>query len=100
MENITDADYKHAKNVWKSFEIKKLGYYHDLYVQTNTLLLADIFENFRKKCIEIWKLDPAHFLSAPGLAWEIKKCHKPVCNLYDKNNYVAHIRILKQALNH
>ena len=50
--------------------IKNLGEYHDLYVQSDTLLLADVFENFRDKCIEIYELDPAHFLSAPGLAWQ------------------------------
>ena len=44
--------------------------YHDLYVQSDTLLLSDVFENFRDKCIEIYEVDPAHFLSAPGLAWE------------------------------
>ena len=46
VENIADADYKHAKKVWKSFEIKNLGYYHDLYDQSNTLLLPDVFESF------------------------------------------------------
>ena len=70
MEDITDADYKHTKKVWKNFEIKKVGEYHDLYVQSNTLLLADIFKNFRNKCIEIYELDHAHFLPAPGLAWQ------------------------------
>ena len=45
------------------------GEYHDLYVQSDTLLLADVFENFRDKCIDIYELDPAHFLSVPGLAW-------------------------------
>ena len=68
-ENITDEDYAHAQKVWEVFKIKNLGEYHDLYVQSDTLLLADVFENFRDKCIEIYKLDPAHFLSAPGLAW-------------------------------
>ena len=62
MEDITDADYKHAKRVWKDFKIKNLGEYHDLFVQSNTLLLADVFENFRNKCIEIHELDPAHFI--------------------------------------
>ena len=69
-EGITDEDYAHAQKVWKVFEIKNLGEYHDLYVQSDTLLLADVFENFRDKCIEIYELDPAHFLSAPGLAWQ------------------------------
>ena len=70
LEDITDKDYEHAQKVWEVFEIKNLGEYHDLYVQSNTLLLADVFENFRDKCIEIYELDPAHFLSAPGLAWQ------------------------------
>ena len=70
MEDITDKDYEHAQKVWKVFGIKNLGEYHDLYVQSDTLLLADVFENFRDKCIEIYELDPAHFLSAPGLAWQ------------------------------
>ena len=69
-EGITDEDYAYAQNVWKEFNIKNLGEYHDLYVQSDTLLLADVFENFRDKCIEKHKLDPAHFLIAPGLAWQ------------------------------
>ena len=55
------------KKVWKDFETKTLGYYHDLYFQSDTLLLPDVFESFRNKSIEIYELDPAHFLSAPGL---------------------------------
>ena len=70
LENITDKDYEHVKKVWEAFEIKNLGEYHDLYVQCNTLLLADVFENFRDKCIEIYELDPVYFVSAPGLAWQ------------------------------
>ena len=69
-EHITDEDYAHAQKVWDTFKIKNLGEYHDLYVQSDTTLLADVFENFRDKCIEIYELDPAHFLSAPGLAWQ------------------------------
>ena len=70
MENITDIDYRHANTVFKKFKLKNLADYHDLYVQSDTLLLADVFENFRNKCIEIYELDPAHFLSALGLAWQ------------------------------
>ena len=61
IEDITDADYAHAKRVCKNFEIKNLGEYHDLYVQSDTLLLADVFENFRNICLRIYKLDPAIF---------------------------------------
>ena len=68
MEDITDVDYRHAKSGLKYFNNKNLGNYHDLYVQIDTLLLADVFENFRNKCIKIYELDPSHFLSAPGLA--------------------------------
>ena len=69
-EDITDVDYRHAKRVFKSLNNKNLGDYRDLYVQSDTLLLADVFENFRNMCIEIYELDPAHFLSAPRLEWE------------------------------
>ena len=56
--------------MWEAFEIKNLGEYHDLYVWCDTFLLGDVFENFRNKCIEIYEVDPANFLSAPGLAWQ------------------------------
>ena len=69
MEDITDADYAHAKRVCKDLEIKNLGEYHDLYVQSDTLLLADVFENFRNMYLKIYELDPAKFLSAHGLVW-------------------------------
>ena len=70
LENITDKDYEHVKKVLEVFEIKNLGEYHDLCVQCDTILLADVFENFRNICIKICELDPAHFLSAPGSAWQ------------------------------
>ena len=69
-EGITDEDYAHAQKVWEVFGIKNLSKYHDLHVQSDTLLLGDVFENFRDKCIDIYELDPAYFLSAPGLAWQ------------------------------
>ena len=70
MEGITSVDYRHAKRVYKEFKSKNLGDYHDLYVQSDRLLLVDVFENFRNKCIEIYELDPANFLSGPELAWQ------------------------------
>ena len=69
MEGITDADYGYANRVCKDFEIKNLGEYYDLYVQSDTLLLADVFENLRIMCLKIYELDPAKLLSASGLAW-------------------------------
>ena len=56
--------------MFKELKLKNLGNYHDLFLQSGTLLLADVYENFRNKCIEIYGLDPAHFLSATGLAWQ------------------------------
>ena len=65
----TDADYAQAKRFCKNFEINNLGEHHDLYVQSDTLLLADLCENFGNICLEIYKLDSSKFLSSPGLAW-------------------------------
>ena len=70
LENISDGDYVDAQKVWDVFEIKHLGEYHDLYVQSDALLLSDIFQNFRKMCLHIYELDPVYFVSAPGLAWQ------------------------------
>ena len=70
MENISETDYKHANNVFKRFKLNNLGDCHDLYVQSDTLLLVDVFENFRKTCIKTYELDPAYVISLPGLAWQ------------------------------
>ena len=70
MGDITDADHAHAKRACKNFEIKTLGEYHDLYVQSKTLLLADAFENLRNICLKTYRLDSGKFLSDPGLAWQ------------------------------
>ena len=71
MEDVTDVDHRHAKRVFKNLSNKNLGDYHDLYVQSDKSLLADDFENFRNMFIKVYELDPAHFLSAPGLAWQV-----------------------------
>ena len=70
MEDITDVDYVHANRVYKDFETKNLGEYHDFYLKSNVLLLADVFKNFRTMCLEIYELDQAKLISAPGLAWQ------------------------------
>ena len=70
MEDITHADYAPTKAVCKDFEIKNLGEHHDLYVQNDTLLLVDVFENFQNMCLKIYELDSTKKFSAPGLAWQ------------------------------
>ena len=70
MENVNEIDYRHGNNVCKRFKFKNLGPYHDLYIQSDTLLLAGVFENFRNTCLKVNELDPAHFLSLLGLAWQ------------------------------
>ena len=65
-EGISDADYEHVQKVWEVFEVKYIGENYDLYVECDTLLPVDVFENFRDKGIEIYEHDSAHFLSAPG----------------------------------
>ena len=61
IENITGTDYRHASKVFKEFKLKNLGEYHDLYIKSDILLLADVFENFRNMCIKVYELDPANF---------------------------------------
>ena len=70
MEDISETDLKHANNVFKKFNLNHLGDYHDLYVKSDMLLLADISENFRNACLDNYGLDPMHFVSLPGLAWQ------------------------------
>ncbi|GFW95212.1 c2H2-type domain-containing protein [Trichonephila clavipes] len=79
-EHVSAEDYEHAKNVWSTFKIKSLGEYHDLYVSSDVLLLADVFENFRKICLKNYELDPAHLITSPSLAWQacLKMCQQPL----------------------
>ena len=67
---ISDEDYAHAQNVWKTFKMKYFKDYHELYNKVDVLLLADVFENFRNICLKNYELDPAHYYTAPGLAWD------------------------------
>ena len=85
MEDIDDIDYRHGNNVFNKFKLNNLGEYHDLYVQSDTLSLADVFENFRDMCLKEYELDPAHFLLLPGLAWQacLKKTNIELESLTD-----------------
>ena len=69
-QHITDEEYNHAQNFWNTFHLKTMGEYHNLYLQSDVLLLADVFENFRKTCLEYYRLDPCHYFTSPGLSWD------------------------------
>ena len=69
-QHITDDEYNHAKKVSKTFKIKTMGEYHDLYLESDVLLITDVFENFRKTCLQYYKLDPCHYFTSPGLSWD------------------------------
>ena len=74
-EGITDDDYQHAQEVWTTFDCQTIGDYHDLYLRTDVLLLADVFENFRRTAMATYGLDPAHYYTLPGYSWDaLLKC--------------------------
>ena len=70
IKGISDQDYEHVQQAWITMEKKTLGFQHDAYLKTDVLLLADVFETFRNTCFKNYKLDPTHFYTAPGLAWQ------------------------------
>ena len=70
MTNITNREYDHARKVWETFNIKTIGGYHDLYLKSDILSLAGVFESFRKTCLQYYKLDPCHYFTSPGLSWD------------------------------
>ena len=75
---ISDEDFDHAQRIWKEFGIKNLGEYHDLYLKSDVLLLADVFEEFRNVCMENYSLDPAWYYTSPGLSWDALLKHSGV----------------------
>ena len=88
--DISDAEYQHAQRVWNAFDCKTLGDYHDLYMLTDVLLLADVFEAFRDLCLEAYDLDPAHYYTAPNFAWDamLRKTGKKLELLTDYDQYL------------
>ena len=69
-EQISDEEYSRAQSVWKKFKLKNMGDYHNLYLKSDIVILADIFENFRNTCLKYYKLDPCHYFTSPGLSWD------------------------------
>ena len=75
---ISDEDYELAQKVWKEFGTKIMGEYHDLYLKSDVLLLADVFEEFRNVCLENYSLDPAWYYTSPGLCWDALLKHSKI----------------------
>ena len=91
-ECISQSEYEHASNVYKTFSLNNLGEYHDLYLKTDVVLLCDVFEQFRNVCMEQYGLDPCHFYTSPGLSWSacLKKsrvCLELLCDI-DQLNFI------------
>ena len=101
-EELSSTDYDHAQHIWQTFNIKNLGEYHDLYLKSDVLLLADVFENFRDLCLDYYKLDPAHYYTAPGLAWDamLRMTGIQLELLTDINMYLMFVKIFNTNVHH
>ena len=101
-EDISDDDYQHAIKVWNTFECKTIRDYHNLYLKSDVLLLADVFENFRKTCLKHYKLDPAHYYTSPGLAWDacLKETGQHLQLLHDYDMLMMFERGIRGGITH
>ena len=96
-QQITPEDYQHAITVWKSFQVKNIGEYHDLYLTCDVLHLADVFENFRTKCLTNFSIDPAHYISTPQLAWDaMLKMTNVKLEIFSEKNQDMHFLVESQ----
>ena len=101
-EDISDDDYQHAINVWNTFKCKTIRDYHDLYLKSDVLLLADVFENFRKTCLKHYNLDPAHYYTSPGLAWDacLKETGQELQLLHDYDMLMMFEKGIRGGISH
>ena len=101
-EDISDEDYQHAINVWNTFKCQTIKDYHDLYLKSDVLLLADVFENFRATCLKHYNLDPAHYYTSPGLAWDacLKETGQELELLHDYDMLMMFERGIRGGITH
>ena len=99
---ISDDDYQHAINVWNTFKCKTIRDYHDLYLKSDVLLLSHVFENFRKTCLKHYILDPAHYYTSPGLAWDacLKETGQELQLLHDYDMLMMFERGIRGGISH
>ena len=101
-EDITDDEYQLAINIWNTFNCQSIRDYHDLYLKSDVLLLADVFENFRATCLHHYKLDPAHYYTSPGLAWDacLKETGQELKLLYDYDRLMMFERGIRGGISY
>ena len=101
-EHISDEDYQPAIQVWNTLNCQTLQDYHDLYLKSDVLLLADVFENFRKTCLKHYKLDPCHYYTAPGLAWDacLKETNQSLELLKDYDMLMMFEQGIREGISH
>ena len=101
-EDISDDDYQHAIRLWNTFGCKTIRDYHNLYLKSDVLLLSDVFENFRKTCLKHYKLDPAHYYTSPGLAWDacLKETGQQLELLHDYDKLMMFERGIRGGITH
>ena len=101
-EHISEEDYNHAIRVWDEFNCKTIRDYHDLYLKSDVMLLADVFENFRKTCMKHYNLDPAHYYTTPGLAWDacLKETKQEIHLLEDYDMLMMFERGIRGGVSH
>ena len=101
-ENISDEDYQHAQYVWETFSCKTIKDYHDLYLKSDVLLLADVFENFRKTSLQHYQLDPCHYYTSPGLAWDacLKETKQELQLLHDYDMLMMFEKGIRGGITH
>ena len=101
-EDVSEEDYQHAQNVWNTFKCQTIRDYHDLYLKSDVLLLADVFESFRKTCLKHYSLDPAHYYTSPGLAWDacLKETGQQLELLHDYDMLMMFERGIRGGITH
>ena len=101
-EDISDEDYQHAIRVWNKFNCKTIRDYHNLYLKSDVLLLSDVFENFRATCLKHYNLDPAHYYTSPGLAWDacLKETGQELQLLHDYDMLMLFERGIRGGISH
>ena len=101
-EDISDEDYHHSIRVWNKFNCKTIRDHHNLYLKSDVLLLSDVFENFRATCLKHYNLDPAHYYTSPGLAWDacLKETGQELQLLHDYDMLMLFERGIRGGITH